>query len=210
LAVVQKAQAKIGRMVESAGRGVKRIEDVVALMRRYAREGYPTEAAEVELDSAVKDVVELVTPRGEVDCQTTLDLRAPGALLSAVPEDLNQVIKSLLQNAVEAVGPGGKVAVSTHATQEHLVLEVSDNGMGIAPEDVPKIFSPFYSTKGGNGRGLGLAIVQTVVSRAGGSIEVNSVVKTGTTFRIRFPSLPGASASADQLRRVGGAANVPA
>jgi signal transduction histidine kinase len=212
VATVKKAQQKIGRMVESASRGVKRIEDVVALMRRYAREGYPTEASEVELDSAVRDVVELVVPRGEVDCQTTLDLAAPGRLLQAVPEDLNQVIKSLVQNAVEAAGSGGKISIKTRASDENVILEVTDNGPGIAPEDVPKIFSPFYSTKSGSGRGLGLAIVQTVVNRAAGSIEVNTMPKAGATFRIKLPALPAASALSDGAVRLasGGGPAIPA
>ena len=93
-----------------------------------------------------------------------------------MPEDLNQVIRSLVQNAVEAVegvSGGGQVNVKTRFDDKHVILEVTDNGPGIAPDDLTKIFSPFFSTKGGSGRGLGLPIVQIVVARAGGTIDIS-------------------------------------
>jgi signal transduction histidine kinase len=195
-ATVDKAQQKITRMVESANRGVQRIEEVVGLMRRYAREGYPTEPIAVDLDRAVSDVVELVAPAAEVQCQVTLDLESAGYLVHIVPEDLNQVIRSLLQNSVEALDgrPGsGKIALRTRATQHEVVLEVVDNGPGIPPDNMRRIFSPFFSTKIGSGRGLGLPVVQIVVSRAGGIVTVTSVPDVETTFRVQLPAVPAAA-----------------
>jgi signal transduction histidine kinase len=206
-ATVEKAQEKIGRMVASAGRGVQRIEDVVSLMRRYAREGYPTEASDVDLDQAVRDVVELVAPHGDVECAIDLDLGAAGATVHAVTEDLNQVIRSLVQNAIEAVGPNdgkGRIKLRTRTTDKDVIVEVSDNGPGIAPADLRRIFSPFYSTKAGSGRGLGLPIVQIVVARAGGTVEVTSVAKVETTFRVTLPL--GKTISAPVRDRAGAAA----
>jgi signal transduction histidine kinase len=188
------AQQKINRMVISANRGLQRIEDVVSLMRRYAREGYPTEPADVSVDQAVTDVVELVAPKGDVQCDIELQLGTSTATVRAVPEDLNQVIRSLVQNALESLeraGNAGRITVRTRAEQKHLVLEVSDNGPGISSGDMNKIFSPFYSTKGGPGRGLGLPIVQVVVTRAGGSVDVTSTPQKETTFRVRLPLSSG-------------------
>jgi C4-dicarboxylate-specific signal transduction histidine kinase len=107
-----------------------------------------------------------------------------------IAEELNQVVRSLVQNAVDAVEPNssGKVLVRTRGEEKHLVLEVIDNGPGVAPDALTKIFSPFFTTKAGSGRGLGLAIVQIVVSRAGGSVEVTSVPGVETTFRVRLPA----------------------
>jgi two-component system NtrC family sensor kinase len=188
-ATVQKAQQKIGRMVESAGRGVQRIEDVVGLMRRYAREGYPTEPHDVAIDTAVSEVVELVAPRGDINCELDLRLRSPGRTLRAIPEDLNQVIRSLVQNAIEATDgvSSGKIVVSTQTDDRHAILEVTDNGPGVPAENLVRIFSPFFSTKAGPGRGLGLPIVQIVVTRAGGLVEVTSVPGAQTIFRVRLP-----------------------
>ena len=80
----------------------------------------------------------------------------------------------------------------TRADGKQVVLEVTDNGPGIAPENVAKIFSPFFTTKTGSGRGLGLAIVQIVVARVGGTVEVSSVPGVETTFRVRLPASQGA------------------
>jgi signal transduction histidine kinase len=189
-ATVAKAKEKIARMVASAGRGVQRIEDVVSLMRRYAREGYPTEATDVDLDQAVRDVTGLLAPQGDIECKIELDLAGGGGTVHAVNEDMNQVIRSLVQNALEAVAPNegrGRIVLRTRATDHRMVIEVTDNGPGIAPADFRRIFSPFYSTKGGSGRGLGLPIVQIVVTRAGGTVEVNSLPNVETTFRVSLP-----------------------
>jgi two-component system, NtrC family, sensor kinase len=108
----------------------------------------------------------------------------------AIAEELNQVIRSLIQNAIEAVGPGGQVRVKTSAAEGQILFEVSDNGPGIEAERLARIFSPFYTTKVGSGRGLGLAIVQVVVARLGGSVEVGSVPGVETTFRVRLSAVP--------------------
>ena len=197
-ATVEKAQEKIGRMVASAGRGVQRIEDVVSLMRRYAREGYPTEASDVDLSQAVSDVTELVAPRGDVECKVELDLDRTGRTVHAVVEDMNQVIRSLVQNSLEAVAAKeaeGRIVLRTRVDERFMVLDVIDNGPGIAPADLSRIFSPFYSTKAGTGRGLGLPIVQIVVTRAGGTVEVTSVPNVETTFRVRLPLGAGVAGS---------------
>jgi signal transduction histidine kinase len=191
VAAIERARAKIDRMIESATRGVSRIEDVVALLRRYAREGYPTEPTDVVLDNAIRDVAELVAPREDAECTVDLDLRAEERTVRCIPEELNQVVRSLVQNAMEAVGAGGKVKVKSRGEGKHVVLEVSDNGPGVAPDAVAKIFSPFFTTKPGTGRGLGLAILQIVVSRAGGSVEVASVPGVETTFCVRLPVSDG-------------------
>jgi signal transduction histidine kinase len=196
MASIDKARVKIDRMVESAGKGIHRIEQVVDLVRRYAREGYPSEPSEMRLDEAVADVTALVAPKGEVDCDITLELRAGDRVVRCIPEEMHQVIRSLVQNAVDAVGPGGKIHLRTRAEDKHLIFESTDNGPGIEQENLTRIFSPFFTTKAGSGRGLGLAIVQIVVSRAGGSVEVTSSPNVETTFRVRLPTLGHASSDA--------------
>jgi signal transduction histidine kinase len=191
VASIDRAKQKIDKMIETSARGVSRIEGVVALLRKYAREGYPTEPTDVVLDDAVREVSELVAPPKDIECSVQHDLQAGEATVRAIPEELNQVIRSLVQNAMEAVGPGGKIQVKTRRDGKLLLLEVSDNGPGIAPDAVAKIFSPFFTTKPGTGRGLGLSIVQIVIGRAGGSVEVTSVQNVETIFRVRLPLSDG-------------------
>ena len=185
---IEKIRGRIDKMVQSSTRGVERIEKVVDLIRRYAREGYPTETSEVDFDLAVVEVTELVAPRADMEGRVTEQLGAPGRVVRAIPEELNQVIRCLVQNACESVGPTGKVHVSTRVDGAHVVLEVTDNGPGITPENVAKIFSPFFTTKPGSGRGMGLAIVQIVINRIGGTVEVTSTPGVQTAFRVRLPA----------------------
>jgi signal transduction histidine kinase len=71
--------------------------------------------------------------------------------------------------------------------RDEIVIEVADTGMGIAPDNVPRVFDPFFTTKETSGLGLGLSVAYGIVQEHGGSIEVQSEVGKGTTFRIRLP-----------------------
>ncbi len=103
------------------------------------------------------------------------------------PGEWQQVVINLVHNAADAVGGDGEITVSLTATAEGVLLEVTDDGEGIAPERLATIFEPFASGKpAGSGSGLGLAIVERIVHAHGGRIEVES--RPGrTVFRIRFP-----------------------
>src|SRR6185436_11969052 len=99
---------------------------------------------------------------------------------------LQQVFTNLLLNARDAITAGGSIRISTTpAEDESLTIEVSDSGMGIAPENVAKIYDPFYTTKGvGRGNGLGLAVSYGIVQEHSGHISVESNPGRGTAFRI--------------------------
>ena len=103
---------------------------------------------------------------------------------------LQQVFTNLLLNARDAIPAGGSIKVSTLPADDHsLTIEVSDSGIGIAPENVAKIYDPFYTTKGvGRGTGLGLAVSYGIVQEHSGHISVESIPGRGTTFRITLPT----------------------
>ena len=87
---------------------------------------------------------------------------------------------------------GGTLTMQVERTETQAVLRVTDVGVGIPAEALPRIFEPFYTTKeSGRGTGLGLAIVQQVVESHGGSITVESKVGTGTFFTLLFPLAAG-------------------
>jgi signal transduction histidine kinase len=107
--------------------------------------------------------------------------------LPAVKVDGNkikQVLLNLLKNAVEAMPGGGKVTIEARATQNTVVLEISDTGVGI-PLDVDA-FEPFMTTKK-EGTGIGLVIVRQIVTAHGGGISYRSQPGQGTSFRIELP-----------------------
>ena len=101
---------------------------------------------------------------------------------------LQQVLLNLLSNARDAVEGGGRIAVRTVRSGERVVLEVVDDGVGIAEEDLPRIFDPFFTTKGrGKGTGLGLSISYGIVREHDGAMQAESVPGEFTRFRVELP-----------------------
>lgn len=101
----------------------------------------------------------------------------------------HQLFRNLLHNALHALKPsGGTVTIGVRSDGcDDVIVEVTDNGSGIADAAIPRLFDPFYSTKGTAGTGLGLSICHRIVEKHGGHIEVESTVGEGTTFRMLFP-----------------------
>ena len=105
---------------------------------------------------------------------------------------LGQVLDNLISNALKFTPPGGRVSVSTARNADSMVIEVSDNGMGMSEEDVSQLFERFFRTtsatrQGIQGTGLGLAIVQAIVEAHDGLISVESMPGEGTIFRVELP-----------------------
>jgi len=122
--------------------------------------------------------------------QITLAIElAPGDPI--VPLDAGQIrqcLINLIRNAAEAIAEHGKgtITLRTRHTGGRVELEVQDDGAGIAPEVLPRLFDPFFSTKEG-GNGLGLALTQQIVREHGGDLRVDSAVGRGTTFTVSVP-----------------------
>jgi PAS domain S-box-containing protein len=138
------------------------------------------------------------------DVRLTTDLAPDLWPIRADPNQIEQVVVNLLVNARGAIPRGGPIVVQTRnvapggapapaGTGPHVVLSVSDTGAGIAPEALPHIFEPFYTTKDG-GTGLELATVYGIVAQAGGHVTVTSEVGLGATFRVYLPRCAAAPA----------------
>jgi len=109
-------------------------------------------------------------------------------LLNCYPQKLNQVFMNLLVNAAHAIERHGAIRVKTFSEGGNIVVCISDTGKGIAPENLTRIFEPFFSTKEvGKGTGLGLSISYDIIKNHGGAISVESELGTGTTFTVRLP-----------------------
>jgi signal transduction histidine kinase len=96
------------------------------------------------------------------------------------------VLINLIENAIQADPQDHPVQVSTSLSGNRLTLIVEDQGAGISPTELGRIFEPYFSTKSG-GTGLGLAITRLIVEEHSGKISVNSIPGEGTQFRIEFP-----------------------
>ncbi len=102
------------------------------------------------------------------------------------PNQLNQVLLNLLLNAIQAMDKPAAIYVSLRRDKDAALITVADQGKGIAPEVLPNIFRPFFTTKG-HGTGLGLSLARRIVEAHGGTINVRSEVGKGTQFTLRLP-----------------------
>lgn len=166
------------------------IESLLELARLDAGQE-PLQRMRFDLASVAADAVELVRPLA-----TERQLQVHGEL-AETPCDgdfgrLSQVLVNLLTNAIVYNRPGGEIRVSTRLEQGHAVLTVSDTGVGITAEHLPRLFDRFYRvdaarTTSSGRTGLGLAISKSIVDAHGGTIEVSSQAGEGTTFKVRLP-----------------------
>ena len=99
---------------------------------------------------------------------------------------INQVFMNLLINASDAIPDHGEIRIKTSVEDQNVVISIQDTGRGIKPEDLDKIFDPFFTKKIG-GTGLGLSISYRIIKDHGGKIEVESIPDKGTAFTIRLP-----------------------
>jgi two-component system sensor histidine kinase PilS (NtrC family) len=179
-------------------REIERLDRLIADFLQFARPA-PARRRPVELAALVEEVLkmfETVRPAGvEVECGVDPALRA-----LADPAEIRQLLWNLVLNAAQAMPAGGRLVVTAAGLPQgapgadrndpreepgFVEVSVSDTGVGIPPEALERIFDPFFTTKTG-GSGLGLAIVHRVVEGSGGSVEVESRMGEGTTFRVRF------------------------
>ena len=126
----------------------------------------------------------------------TLELAiAPGVpLIYADSNHMRRVLDNLLGNALKFTPQGGHIALTVDSANSRVILEVSDSGIGIPPEQLDKIFQRFYQVDGSSKRryggvGLGLALVKEIVEQHNGTVRVTSALNQGTTFRIALPAM---------------------
>ncbi len=180
------------RLIESTRRGLDRVAQIVKNLRAFAQLDR-ADVGEIDVNESIDQGLGLL---GDVLSRQRIEVVrdfAPLPSLECRPAHLNQVFLNLLMNAMQAIEAAGRtsgrVGVSTRATDEgEIVVEIADDGCGIAPEARPKIFDPFFTTRAiGQGSGLGLSLAHGIVADHGGSIEVDSTVGAGTLFRVRLP-----------------------
>jgi signal transduction histidine kinase len=102
-------------------------------------------------------------------------------------EELSRALTNILRNAVQAIGEAGSITISATREAEGVAVSITDTGSGIAPELLPRIFEPNFSTKT-EGMGLGLAIVKKIIDDMGGSIRIESAPGLGCTVTLRLPA----------------------
>ncbi len=169
----------------------ERATNIVNNLLNFSRTGSATEFAEINVARVLDDTLQLLEPqlrRSQIEIVRSYDKTAPEAYGNA--GKLQQVFTNLILNARDAIPDGGRITLATGTAEDgSLVAEIVDTGIGIAPENVAKIYDPFFTTKGvGQGTGLGLAVSYGIVQEHAGRITVESTPGHGTTFRITLPT----------------------
>jgi len=112
----------------------------------------------------------------------------PVVAIRGKAEELQHVLFNIIRNAIQACGAIGVVRIETREDDEQVTVSISDSGPGIPEHFRKQVFDPFFTTKGpDDGEGLGLYIVQQIVLKHGGDIDLDSDGHSGTTFTVRFP-----------------------
>jgi signal transduction histidine kinase len=185
---------------------IERISGFIRQLLSLARRSEP-QLRIVNLNDIVRRVWEVLGERNkEVEVSLELAEHVPPVL--GDPDQLQQVLLNLSVNALQAVGPAGRVSLSTRLPQngnpngrEVIEVVVADTGLGIDPNDLPHLFEPFFTTKGmRDGTGLGLAISREIVLNHQGEIRVESEFGKGARFIMTLPRASG------QAEREGGSA----
>jgi two-component system NtrC family sensor kinase len=171
----------------------KKSSTIIQALLRFARHSNPAQkiVEDCDLNSIIDRVLPvLATELLKRKIEILTDLKPLPAVV-ADHRGLEQVVLNLLMNGLQAIECQGRIRIRTRRKGDQVVLEVEDNGPGIAEDIRSRIFDPFYTTKPlGEGTGLGLSICAGIISDCGGSIDVTSTVGQGTTFTVTLPVKP--------------------
>ena len=182
LPFLDRADKRIDKMAEL-------ISDLLSLSRIDLEQSHM--AGSCDVGTAVGMTLDLYQERAKARGMRFATVVPEGMKLPMLDEDLRTVLGNLVGNAVKYGKDGGRVDLRAGMDGRGAFLEVADDGIGIKPENLPRLFEEFFrekreETREIEGNGLGLSIVKRLVERAGGTLEVKSVVGEGTTFTARF------------------------
>jgi signal transduction histidine kinase len=166
--------------------GLSRIREFVQSLKAFVREELDSPQV-ADLNQVLQATLRMLRHEFKHKCEVRTEL-APLPALSCFPTQLNQVFLNLLINAAQAIEQQGEIRVTSGQEGDEAVVRITDTGIGMEPETLAKLFTPFFTTKpAGQGTGLGLSICYVIISRHQGRIDVESKPGRGTTFTVRLP-----------------------
>ncbi|GJJ05347.1 hypothetical protein RugamoR64_58850 [Duganella rhizosphaerae] len=176
-------------LVQESRDGMQRVRQIVLDLKAYSHAGeQPQQWEWADLHRGMDATLHML--RNEINGRAEI-VRDYGVLppVQCLPSQLNQVVMNLVVNASHALGPQrGRITLRTGARDGEVWFAVSDTGSGIAPDHVPRLFDPSFTTKPiGQGTGLGLSLVRDIVHKHGGRIDVSTELGKGSTFRVVLP-----------------------
>ncbi|MBT3603360.1 MAG: response regulator [Candidatus Latescibacteria bacterium] len=184
---------KIDSYLDMIVRSSLRMADVVNRLHLSVAIESPGEMGETSLEEAILSTIDLTRPRWKDEAESNGIAIVVETALAKTPaiyaqeQELRDVLRHLIFNAIESMADGGTIAIKTVCKDGKVILSVSDTGVGIGEDIQARIFDPFFSTKMDVGSGLGLSLVRGTLQRWGGTVAVNSEEGVGTTFTLTLP-----------------------
>jgi len=177
------------KLLDKIAKQTFRASEIVNSLLNFSRTS-PTEFIQTDINKVIRETVSLVNHQFQSSgVAVELDLASILPLMSGNSGKLQQVFLNLFLNARDAMSAGGALHIRTWSDLGLVHVEVSDSGQGIPPENLARIYDPFFTTKGAKkGTGLGLSITYGIVQEHKGTIEVDSALGSGTRFRLDFPA----------------------
>lgn len=178
---------KMAKSLNICSREVERLDGIITHFLAAIRP-QPPDLRKVDLIETLNDVLEVeedLFRERKVEIIVNLDSLPPPVL--ADPDQVKQVFFNILKNAVEAMPDGGSIRVRWRRDANYIFLLFADSGEGIDPEDIPRVFQPYFTTKD-TGNGLGMMVVQRIMRDHHGSIAIDSRPGDGTIVTLQFPA----------------------
>ncbi|MGR3176942.1 MAG: ATP-binding protein [Candidatus Anammoxibacter sp.] len=167
--------------------GLERVSKVVDNLKTFSQDSEKY-LSKIDINKIIKDSVHVLS--GEENLEFGIDGLQETPLVECFANEIGQSILHVIQNAVDAVNNNGVITISSlYDEKEHqVVVKIIDNGTGMSPEVLKQVFNPFFTTKPvGTGTGMGLSIIDKVIRRHGGKIDITSKLDLGTTVTIKLP-----------------------
>jgi signal transduction histidine kinase len=173
-------------LIEESVEGTQRVREIVNNLKSFARLD-ESDVKPADLNEGLENALKIVWNEIKYKAEIIREL-SPLPMVRCYPGQLNQVFLNLLVNAAQAIPERGSITLRSGTAVSCVYIEVEDSGCGIPPENIPKLFNPFFTTKPvGKGTGLGLSVSYGIVQKHGGTIEVESHLNQGTRFRVTLP-----------------------
>ncbi len=177
---------------------IDRCAQITSAILKFGRKSEPV-STDLDLGRFIPDVIGMISKKASVQgIRVTHRIQDRTPAIHGDPAHLQQVLLNLFNNAIDAIqkahgAKGGELVIDAGSKNENQVqVSVRDNGCGISPENLKKVFAPFFTTKPvGKGTGLGLSVCYGIIDSMGGSMTVESEKGVGTTFHIVLPAVRG-------------------
>ena len=177
----------VGRLAQETLDGGHRVADITQRLRRFSRQER-TEPVPVDLAECMETAIRIGWNELKTKCVLRKDFADPLPRVNGHPNQITQVLLNLVVNAAQAIPARGAIDLGIAQRDGRAVITVRDNGRGIAPENIDKMFKPFFTTKSsGEGTGLGLYVSRGIVEAHGGSIRAENMKDGGARFTIELP-----------------------